>query len=288
MSKLPIPGRKGPEHKILYLREEMGDWGGEAWDDELSFNTQGSSQWDSICHFQHQSTGLSYNGYKPSKEDFAVTSTAENKAPTIDHWHKRGGIVGRGVLIDWKAYTEERGIAFNAFDGKRITIVDIETCAHHFGIEFKPGDILIVRTGSTEIIEDLKVEDMGGLLANPQISGVHGSEETARWMWNKRFAAVASDNNSFEALPPVRADGTPGTLTELGESPLFHTSHQLTVVVLHEYLLSCFGMPIGELWDLSKLAKYCKEKKRYTFMLTSAPLNHPGLIGSPPNALAIF
>jgi hypothetical protein len=49
-----------------------------------------------------------------------------------------------------------------------------------------------------------------------------------------------------------------------------------------------FGMPIGELWDLSRLAQYCKEKKRYSFFLTSIPLNHPALIASPPNAIAIF
>lgn len=58
--------------------------------------------------------------------------------------------------------------------------------------------------------------------------------------------------------------------------------------VLHEHFLSLFGMPIGELWDLSKLAAHCKEHGRYSFMLTSAPLNVPCLVGSPPNALAIF
>jgi hypothetical protein len=47
-------------------------------------------------------------------------------------------------------------------------------------------------------------------------------------------------------------------------------------------------MPLGELWDLTRLSKLCREKKRYSFMVTSVPLNHPGLIGSPPNALAIL
>lgn len=60
------------------------------------------------------------------------------------------------------------------------------------------------------------------------------------------------------------------------------------VVVLHTYLLSFFGMSIGELFDLKQLSAYCKKTKRYSFMITSAPLNQPGLIGSPPNALAIF
>ena len=47
-------------------------------------------------------------------------------------------------------------------------------------------------------------------------------------------------------------------------------------------------MTIGELWDLKALSEKCKQLKRYTFLLTSIPLNVPGAIGSPPNALAIF
>jgi len=47
-------------------------------------------------------------------------------------------------------------------------------------------------------------------------------------------------------------------------------------------------MNIGELWDLKALSQTCKEKKKYSFLLTSCPLNVPGSVGSPPNALAIF
>jgi kynurenine formamidase len=105
------------------------------------------------------------------------------------------------------------------------------------------------------------------------ISGLHGAEETARWLWNKRFAAVASDSLAFEAYPPLGPNGTPDP-----EAPL----------VLHQYLLACFGMSIGELWDLRKLSEYCKKTGRYSFMITSAPLNISRLIASPPNALAVF
>ncbi len=47
-------------------------------------------------------------------------------------------------------------------------------------------------------------------------------------------------------------------------------------------------MPIGELWDLKALSEYTKKVGRYSFLLTSVPLNHPGLVASPPNALALF
>lgn len=86
-------------------------------------------------------------------------------------------------------------------------------------------------------------------------------------------SAVAGDMIAFERMPPLKPDGTEGTLAEL---------------VLHQYFLSLFGMSIGELWDLAALSQKCKELGRYSFLLTSAPLNVAGSIGSPPNALALF
>ena len=50
---------------------------------------------------------------------------------------------------------------------------------------------------------------------------------------------------------------------------------------------SVLGMPIGELWWLDGLAEDCAADGVYEFFFTSAPLNVPGGVGSPPNALAI-
>jgi len=47
-------------------------------------------------------------------------------------------------------------------------------------------------------------------------------------------------------------------------------------------------MSIGVMWDLKALSAYCKKSGRYSFLLTSAPLNMPGLVASPPNAIAVF
>lgn len=45
---------------------------------------------------------------------------------------------------------------------------------------------------------------------------------------------------------------------------------------------------IGELFDLEALACTCQELQRWSFFVTSAPLNMPGGVSSPPNAMAIF
>jgi hypothetical protein len=45
---------------------------------------------------------------------------------------------------------------------------------------------------------------------------------------------------------------------------------------LHQSLLALWGCPIGEMWDLEKLAEKCRERGRWTFFMTSAPANMPG------------
>lgn len=53
-------------------------------------------------------------------------------------------------------------------------------------------------------------------------------------------------------------------------------------------MLAGWGMPIGELFDLEKLAATCKKLNRYSFFVCSKPNNVPGGVASPPNIVAIF
>lgn len=177
-------------------------------------NTQCSTQWDSLVHWQHQSSGLAYNGAKPTAEDLSKATTAENEMPTLDHWHARGGLVARGVLVDYKRYAEERGLPLSG--PVRLTVADIEAAAAAQSVEFRPGDVFFIRTGFTEVIDRSTLMMLMGTMVLGFI-GVHGCEETARWFWDKRFAAVASDTPSFEAYPPVKEDGSPATPDELGK-----------------------------------------------------------------------
>lgn len=58
--------------------------------------------------------------------------------------------------------------------------------------------------------------------------------------------------------------------------------------MLHPILLAGWGTPIGELFDLEALAETCKRRNRWSFFITSVPLNYRGAVASPPNAMAIF
>ena len=127
--------------------------------------------------------------------------------------------MGRGVLIDYRAYAEAKGIKYSCFDDHKITIADMEACAKHQGTEFKFGDILIVRSGFTEDLGEAKTgEEQEQMMGTHKCIGVEGSEEVAKWVWNHHFACVAGDAIAFEVLPPTLPNGEVGAIADLGKS----------------------------------------------------------------------
>lgn len=57
--KTPGFGRKGLVHKVMSFVDSPLNCHG--YDDEVEFNTQCSSQWDSLVHFHHQGSASGYN-----------------------------------------------------------------------------------------------------------------------------------------------------------------------------------------------------------------------------------
>jgi hypothetical protein len=212
--------RKGLVHKVMSFKE--GPFNLHGFDDEVEFNTQCSSQWDSLVHFHHQPTGTGYNGSKPTVQQLEQTFGNEDKGcelPTLQHWHDRGGMVGRGVLLDYRQYAADKGIKYSCFDDHAITTKVLEDVAKHQGTQFKHGDILLVRSGFTEDLNtDSKTQEAN--LGTHKCIGVEGTKESAKWFWNKHFAAVAGDAIAFEVLPPKSEDGSPAGITDLGKFAL--------------------------------------------------------------------
>ena len=87
--------------------------------------------------------------------------------------------------------------------------------------------------------------------------GVEPTEEIVEWLWENQFAAVAGDSPSFERSPVGQGE------REEDAPPK---------VVLHQWLLAGWGMPIGEMFDLEELASQCRGCKRWSFFLSSVPL----------------
>ncbi len=252
----PHSGRMRPEHRI----KRLPDWVGH--DDEIRMNTQSGSQWDGLRHWAHQLTGLFYNGVQ-LKDIMGPESSLRNG---IDQWSKHGGIVGRGILLDYLSWAESQGIDYSSIERHTISEKDLEAVAAWQGTNFEVGDILLVRSGFVKWHNNASdAERKAGIADGEAWAGVEGTEASVEWFWNHHFAAVGGDANVFEAWP--------------AKDERYR---------LHDVFLAMWGMPIGEMFDLDELAEVCKRHQRWSFFFTSAPLNFPGGVASPPNAICVL
>jgi kynurenine formamidase len=233
-------------------------------DDYLdNFYPQASSQWDALCHVKHPKLG-GYNGVPDSE----ITGYGGAKLG-IDNLARRG-IAGRGILADIGRYYERIGKTIDYATNDLIPLDDLLATLETQGTEVWPGDVLLVRIGWTRAYLAMSDEEKAQLARETRSPGIEGTARAARWLWDRHIAAVGGDSPALEAMPPPKVE-------DLAQSN----------DLLHFHMLSFFGMPIGEMWNLEGLADDCADDGRYEFFFTSAPLNIPGGVGSPPNALAI-
>lgn len=164
-------------------------------------------------------------------------------------------------------------------------MANLAAIARYQGVNFAPGDVLIVRTGFVPWYESATDEDKARVFSDCTFAGVKQGEETQRWLWNNRFSGVAGDAVSWEGNEEKRLDPSmrPRSLTIAPVYPPPNDGSHL-----HQWLLPHAGIPIGELWNLEALGQACATHKKWTFLLTSAPLNIKGAVASPPNAVALL
>ncbi|KAF2653676.1 hypothetical protein K491DRAFT_602425 [Lophiostoma macrostomum CBS 122681] len=250
----PLLGRAGFEQKIIDKSPLTVN------DDVISFNTQGSSQWDSLRHFAYQKEQTFYNGVTQEQ----IHSQPKSNVNSLQPWSKKG-LAGRGILVDYVAFAQRRGIDVQHFKPHGIAIEDVKSILKEQGTEPRVGDVLFLRTGyvgAYKLLDDTKRKEVASVR---EWCGLAQGEETTKWLWERQFAAVVSDSPGFEVRPPTDRK--------------WH---------LHPILLAGWGTPIGELFDLDELADICERLRRWSFFFTSAPLNYTGAVASPPNAIALF
>lgn len=237
-------------------------------DDELvGWNTQSSSQWDGFRHMRHPVVGH-YGGV--ADEDHGM-----------HHWARRG-IVGRGVLADVARWAEAAGRPIDPGGPTAIEMDDLAATLEAQKVTVEPGDILLVRTGWIAWYRGLDAAARRTLAATPHTPacGLQRGVPSARALWDMHIAAIAADNPALEVMPFGFGAGD-------GARTWNQDPGRAAETMLHFSLLGLLGIPIGEFFDLDALAADCAEDGRYTFLLTSAPLNLSAGVASPPNALAI-
>ncbi|OOG00850.1 hypothetical protein ASPCADRAFT_159203 [Aspergillus carbonarius ITEM 5010] len=265
----PAFGRECFQHTIKEVIEDV------VYDDTYFLNTQSGTQWDGFRHFAHLETQTFYNNTKSTD----ITGPFPTTRCSIHHWATHG-IAGRAILLDYRHYFRTRVSVptYNPFTTHRITLSSLTACAHSQGIDLRPasqggdiqiGDILLIRSGFVEQYHLLSPEERLILSARsherPTYAGLSQEEPLLDWLHDCYFSAVAGDSPTFEAWPPAKEDG-----------------------YIHQQILACWGMPLGEMWDLEKLSARCREIGRWVVFVTSAPAVVVGGVGSHANAMAIL
>jgi len=201
---------------------------------------------DALCHIFWR--GKMYNGFDADQ----VTSHGANRC-AIDLL--RGGIVGRGVLLD---IPKLRGVRWLE-DDDGILPSDLDAAEKEHGVRVEEGDILLVRNGRA-----LKRRVKGPWNVREGCAGLEAS--CLGWLYERRVAALGGDGHN-----------------DLAPSP-----YKLSMAPIHLGAIAMIGIHLIDNADLEELAETCKRAGRYHFMFTMAPLVLQRGTASPVNPLAIF
>lgn len=245
-------GRDNPQHLMLRhggdIALKPGPPGVDYTDDALFTPLQASTQWDSLSHvFYH---GRMYNDRGPEHVT-AAGATRNSITAIIEH------TIGRGVLLDIPRWQGRDWLN----PGDTIQAEHLEQCATDQGVDIRPGDFLLIRTG--HMTRARAAGTWGNYLTDPA-PGLGLS--TADYLCPRGVVAVAADTATVETVPYEATEPR---------------------IPLHVVLLVNAGIHLGELWDLDRLAHDCATDHTYEFLLIAPPLNITGAVGSPVTPIAV-
>jgi kynurenine formamidase len=252
----PQRGEYGRINPVHVMTQDGGDISSgaqahlnmEFTDDAVYMPLQCGTQWDALAHFFYE--GRMYNGW--GTEHVTSLGAAKNSIAKA-----AGQFVGRGVLVD---LPRARGKEYLQ-PGERVGEGELRACLDQQGVQLRPGDFLLVRTGHMQAAKQRGFwgDYVGG--PSPGLS-VHSAE----YLCGQRPAAVAIDTFTTEVVPveypPIRG-------------------------CMHVILLVNAGIHLGEMFDLDELAEACAADGRYEFLFVAPALPIVGAVGSPVNPIAI-
>jgi kynurenine formamidase len=261
--------RRGHAYFNYSFRNEGTHFRDIGCDDVVTLCTQYSTQWDSFAHIGHEfdldGDGKPelcfYNGYQAGKHIIAPEARTGSLAMAlgIDAFAARP-IQGRGVLIDIERHfgREARTIGMREL----AAVIDAD------GVKVARGDIICLHTGfADELLKMQRAPDPERL--HHMCAALDGTDQALLdWISRNRIAAIAADNYAVE-----RIDHATDTCAA-------------AFVPLHYHCLFKRGVPLGELWYLTELAQWLRERGRTSFLLTAPPLRLPGAVGSPVTPVA--
>ncbi len=251
-------------------------------DDLAILHLQYSTQWDGLAHaggmFDANGDGLPeavyYNGFRAGREIVGPTDASDCGVPASPGAAKSTssagplgiegmaatGVQGRGVMIDLHAHL-----------GDARTVVGYDTLMRVMEadkVSVEKGDIVCLHTGFAQLVLGMNKQPDPAVLGHSSAVLDGRDDKLLQWITDSQLAAIAADNYAVESFP---AKAGPACCAALP---------------LHEHCLFKLGVHLGELWHLTPLAHWLRERGRNRFLLTAPPLNLPGAIASPVTPVA--
>lgn len=168
----------------------------------------------------------------------------------------KDGITSRGVLLD---IAKLRGVDVLEADD-HVYPEDLDAAAEAAGVEIRPGDVIVMRTGEG----GARIAQKKDYNANKPRSGYQAA--CLPWLHRNGVSMIASD---------VAQDPTP-------------TGYRTVHMPVHMVGIVAMGLWLIDNCQLEDLAAACNRLNRWEFQFVLAPIRFQGVTGSPANPLAIF
>jgi kynurenine formamidase len=182
----PYAGTTSPFSMQMNQRHEDSPAGGSFGEatDILTMSSHMATHIEALCHISEKIDGRPVlYGDIPAAE---VESEAGFKKLGVEHCPP---IMTRGLLLDVPGCKELEVLP----DSYGITQKDLEICCQAAGVEIKPGDCVLIRTGFSRY----RYEER----ARFATVGAGPTPAACRWLANKGIILTGSDTMSFEQVP---------------------------------------------------------------------------------------
>lgn len=227
---------------LFSLTKMHGDYvmpnGGSSTSEAMALGGHLGTHMDALCHF---SCGGKLHGGHDVKSAQSYNGMQQLSVDTL------APVLRRGILLDIAGQQQAASLPASF----EVTPEHMEAAARAQGVEIKPGDVVLLRTGWGAFFEDVPRFES-------QMHGPGPGEAGARWLSSKGIFAAGSDTINFEFVPS-------------------------RTMPVHIHLLVESGIHIIECLNLEQLAA----GHIYEFVFVAAPLKIRGGTGSPIRPFAL-
>jgi kynurenine formamidase len=213
----------------------------------LDYHGKATTHLDALCHIGYQ--GRLFGGVISTE---AFSSLGSSWAPVTA---LSSGLILRAVLLDLPVV---RGVPWLE-PGTAVRAGDLLEAERALGIELRPGDAVLLRSG-------------------------HGARRAALGPWNSDNASAGLHVDAM----PLLSDRGVVLLGGDGDSDVRPSPVPGVHSPIHALALTAMGMPLLDNLDLEELSIACGQVQRYEFLLFVAPLVIPRGTGSPVNPIAVL